>query len=284
MSAPLSIAALPATVGAKLPAVYERATQALAECTRIDECKDWADKAEALASYARQSKDDALRKMADRIQARAIRRCGELLLQMEAAQGRRTDKLHDGADTKLTRTQVAREAGLSERQKVTALRVASVPQPEFEAAVESESPPTVTRLAEQGKQAKPKPLHDLEGIDPALYPRATELQGKRGFLLTGKQECLYNIGMEKALKLESLQRAVAIAGGQVALAKAIGLKQGHIWWWLNKTKQASPGYVLAIEEATGVSKHDLRPDIFGPDPNRADLQPNPLLERREVAA
>ena len=87
-----------------------------------------------------------------------------------------------------------------------------------------------------------------------------------------------------ALKLESLQRAVAIAGGQVALAKAIGLKQGHIWWWLNKTKQASPGYVLAIEEATGVSKHDLRPDIFGPDPNRADLQPNPILERREVAA
>lgn len=177
MSAPLSIAALPATVGAKLPAVYERATQALAECTRIDECKDWADKAEALASYARQSKDDSLRKMADRIQARAIRRCGELLKQIESGQGARTDKLHDCGDTKLTRTQAAAAAGLSERQKVTALRVASVPQPEFEAAVESESPPTVTRLAEQGKQAKPKPLHDLEGIDPALYPRATELQG-----------------------------------------------------------------------------------------------------------
>lgn len=70
---------------APLPAVYERAAQALAECTRIDECQDWADKAEALASYARQSKDDSLRKMADRIQARAIRRCGELLREQEAA-------------------------------------------------------------------------------------------------------------------------------------------------------------------------------------------------------
>lgn len=69
---------------APLPAVYERATKALAECSRIDECQSWANKAEALASCARQSKDDSLRKMADRIQARAIRRCGELLSEQEA--------------------------------------------------------------------------------------------------------------------------------------------------------------------------------------------------------
>lgn len=72
--------------------------------------------------------------MADRIQARAIRRCGKLLKQIESSQGARTDKLPDGDDTKLTRTQAAAAAGLSERQKVTALRVANVPQPEFERA------------------------------------------------------------------------------------------------------------------------------------------------------
>lgn len=76
--------ALPDIESAKLPIVYERATQALSECTRIDECKEWANKAEALASYARQSKDDTLRKMAERIQARAIRRGGELIKQQEA--------------------------------------------------------------------------------------------------------------------------------------------------------------------------------------------------------
>jgi hypothetical protein len=47
---------------------------AISECAHIDECKDWADKSEALASYAKQAKDDELRNMAERIQARAIRR------------------------------------------------------------------------------------------------------------------------------------------------------------------------------------------------------------------
>jgi hypothetical protein len=41
----------------------------------------------------------------------------------------------------------AEEAGLSERQQVTAIRVASVSEAEFEAQVESDSPPTVTALA-----------------------------------------------------------------------------------------------------------------------------------------
>ncbi len=45
-----------------------------------------------------------------------------------------------------TRTQVAKEAGLSKDQAVTAIRVARVPEEEFEAAVESEDPPTVTAL------------------------------------------------------------------------------------------------------------------------------------------
>ncbi|MFZ1493003.1 MAG: YdaS family helix-turn-helix protein [Candidatus Competibacter denitrificans] len=74
--------------------------------------------------------------------------------------------------------------------------------------------------------------------------------------------------MEENIKLQALKEAVAIAGGQLALARGLGLKQGHIWWWLNKTYQASPSYVLAIEHLTGISKHDLRPDIFGPSPDR----------------
>lgn len=89
------------------------------------------DKAEALASYARQSKDDTLRKMADRIQARAIRRCGELLRQVEASKGGQPTHKSTQEGTLLsipTRESVAKDAGLSERQKVTALRVASIPQ------------------------------------------------------------------------------------------------------------------------------------------------------------
>lgn len=68
--------------------------------------------------------------------------------------------------------------------------------------------------------------------------------------------------------LSHLQRAVAVAGGQVALAKILGLKQGHIWWWLNRSKRIPANQVLAIEAATGISRHDLRPDVFGDAPGR----------------
>jgi len=55
---------------------------ALAECSRIDECATWVKKPEALASYARQAGDESLRRLADRIQARALNRAEELLRQM----------------------------------------------------------------------------------------------------------------------------------------------------------------------------------------------------------
>jgi hypothetical protein len=42
-----------------------------------------------------------LRQLADRIQARAVRRMGEMIQQFNA-QGRRTDSLNDGAVQKLT--------------------------------------------------------------------------------------------------------------------------------------------------------------------------------------
>jgi hypothetical protein len=129
---------LPSIANAKLPGAYTVAKKALVECGKIDECKDWADKSAALASYAKQSKDESLFRMAVRIQARAIRRCGELLKEFESTQGKRTDlELQDDAGPKLTRQQAATEAGLSERQQKTAIRLANVPEEEFEAHPET---------------------------------------------------------------------------------------------------------------------------------------------------
>ena len=45
----------------------------------------------ALASYARPSEDDELEKMCRRIQARALERCGELLKQVPASKGGRSE-------------------------------------------------------------------------------------------------------------------------------------------------------------------------------------------------
>lgn len=72
------------TETARLPAAYQAATTALANCASIDECQSWVNKAQALASYARQADDDTLQKHAMRIQSRAVRRrinakCGDRL-------------------------------------------------------------------------------------------------------------------------------------------------------------------------------------------------------------
>ncbi len=140
-----AVISFPEASHAKLPASYKAAQKALAECSRIDECQDWADKAAALASYARQSKDDQLKKMAQRIQDRAVRRCGELLKQVDA----RGDHMKaDGGGG--SQREIAAAAGLSERQQLTAVRVASVPEEDFNRQVESANPPTVTALAAQG--------------------------------------------------------------------------------------------------------------------------------------
>jgi hypothetical protein len=164
---------------AKLPVVYESAKLALTECSRIDECKDWANKAEALASYAKQSEDKSLLTMAVRIQARAIRRCGELLKEIQPASGGDRGNGATGGRPPIaaTRTQVAQEAGLSSHQQKTAIRVANVEPTHFESLVESEAPPTVTKLAEIGTKTLPKPLIELNGRRPEDFSQSTQGQG-----------------------------------------------------------------------------------------------------------
>lgn len=58
-----------------------------------------------------------------------------------------------------------------------------------------------------------------------------------------------------------IEQAVNIVGGQAALARVIGVSQPAVFKWV---RNGRPGavYVLAIEKATGVSRHDLRPDIY----------------------
>lgn len=168
------------TPDAALPKNYERAKTAIAECERIDECKDWADKAAAIASYARQSVDDTLLKMATRIQLRAVRRCGELLQTIQPARNQRVNSASRGVPT--SRAQAARNAGLSRDQKHTALRVASVPESEFEKAIESDDCPTVTEMAERGTRKKKHPLedwaHEMVGDrNPEEFKAATHALG-----------------------------------------------------------------------------------------------------------
>jgi hypothetical protein len=160
---------LPSIRSASLPVKYQAAKVALAECNLIDECKDWADKTMALASYAKQANDKELEITAMRIRARAIRRCGELLLEVEKAQGKRTDlELKRGTSPKLSRKDAAERAGMSPDQQKDAIRVARVNGESFEEQIESDDPPTIEALADQGK-AERVPYHVQRGITIEVY-------------------------------------------------------------------------------------------------------------------
>lgn len=161
-----------AHVKANLPARYEAAKAALASCLSIDECKEWADKAAALASYGKQAKDEEFTKMAMRIRARAVRRMGEILQQIEPQQGGRPPQTRVPPDPSFSRTEVATRSGLSERQRKTSLRVANVPATDFVRQVETDNPVGVKALAEQGKKAAPRPVIDLKGRDPSDFNTA----------------------------------------------------------------------------------------------------------------
>ncbi|MFB8927102.1 transcriptional regulator [Xanthomonas arboricola pv. juglandis] len=67
------------------------------------------------------------------------------------------------------------------------------------------------------------------------------------------------------MDITALDRAIEAAGSQLALAKALGIKSPSISGWYDRGK-VPVERVLAIETATGVSRHDLRPDVFGPSP------------------
>ena len=139
---------------ARLPELYQEARDKLEKCDQIDECKRWSDSAEMLASYARQAHDPELEKFVRRIKARAVRRCGELLSRY-TAQGKRVDlEPTEGAHGKLSQREAAAQAGLSEHQQLQASRVSRVPEPEFDAAVDADSPPTLAELARMGTRTR----------------------------------------------------------------------------------------------------------------------------------
>ncbi|WIY24242.1 hypothetical protein [Parasedimentitalea psychrophila] len=155
---------------APLPAVYEQAKAALTQCETIDECKDWSDRAAALASYAKQANDETLEKKARLIRNRAIRRMGQVLEQIEPATGAHLKRM--GTHT-LSRTEAAAQAGLSNNQKATALRLAKIPENEFEKLTKRDGPqPTVTELAERGTQKREVIVIDhTGGRDPKVFNR-----------------------------------------------------------------------------------------------------------------
>lgn len=66
------------------------------------------------------------------------------------------------------------------------------------------------------------------------------------------------------MSYEALKEAVAQAGGQAALARAVGVSQPSVWHWLHRSKRVPADFVIAVEKATGINRRNLRPDLYPP--------------------
>ncbi|KAA0971211.1 helix-turn-helix domain-containing protein [Aureimonas fodinaquatilis] len=58
--------------------------------------------------------------------------------------------------------------------------------------------------------------------------------------------------------LSALQAAIVSAGGAVSLGARLGITYQAVSQW----KVCPPLRVLDVERASGVSRHDLRPDLY----------------------
>lgn len=66
----------------------------------------------------------------------------------------------------------------------------------------------------------------------------------------------------EATPFQALQAILEMAGSQSALARALGVAQPSVWKWLQSSKRLPAEHVLKAEALYGVSRHDLRPDIY----------------------
>lgn len=135
---------------------YEQMRVAVAACARIDEAAEMRDKAAALAAYARQRDDTELDVWMSEIRLRATIRIGELVRELDKAQGARTDielrpsggkKSEAIADAGLTRSTAHRYeelAGGREERGIAAAKAAA--DAHFAQARQEQKPATMEGL------------------------------------------------------------------------------------------------------------------------------------------
>lgn len=68
--------------------------------------------------------------------------------------------------------------------------------------------------------------------------------------------------MSKNKCIDIVERGAEVVGGLMELAKLLGLKHNSFYSW----SKVPPGRVLKFEEVTGISRYEIRPDIYGEQP------------------
>lgn len=81
--------------------------------------------------------------------------------------------------------------------------------------------------------------------------------------------------MNTPTRYEALMQVRGSFRTEQDMAEAFAVSQPTVWRWLNQSKQlpAESGECLLAEKLTGVSRHHLRPDVYGPLPATAPMPP-----------
>ena len=68
--------------------------------------------------------------------------------------------------------------------------------------------------------------------------------------------------------LSAIARALGTRGIQTQLARELGIRQSAVSQWL--ARESIPArYVVRVEQLTGVSRYDLKPEVFVRDQDAA---------------
>lgn len=140
-----------AATGARTVLVdYMAAVNAIAKCITLDEAKQWSDKADALAAWAKIYRNPQAGKEARRLKLRAFRRMNELAEEIQPRQYLKGPGTKGHAQAPGPRA-LLRAQGLPEFAAQQVRRIGQIPKRRFEQLLASPDPPGLIRASLLGR-------------------------------------------------------------------------------------------------------------------------------------
>lgn len=134
------------------PIQYEQACHAIVACIHIDEAQAWANKADALAAWAKMYGDDRVSTEARRLKLHAYRRMAQLAEELLPGWA----ESRGISSPRVSSLVVLKDQGLTHGIASTVQRIGRVSESKFAKAVESEKPPTPGTLVHIESAASPE--------------------------------------------------------------------------------------------------------------------------------
>lgn len=124
-----------------VPVVYEEAVRALGACLSLDDAKEWDNKADALAAWAKIYRDGEVQRQAKSLKLHAYRRMGELAAVLRT-QHHKKERTGQFAGSSGGARAVLRAHGLSAAGAIAAMALAKMPKARYDALLTRPLAPT----------------------------------------------------------------------------------------------------------------------------------------------